>query len=360
MSQDYFDDLRDFTEDQIGCMRRGLNPSENYESASLRPIIDGIRQDLKIAFLFFEKRFKEFDSNFEPRKGIYPIALKNLIKRKEDLISAEESSEQLKIRNGTESEDEKKLRLERNDRYERECEQGLHNEEEIKFVRKSKEELSKLNPRERLSEKIKETEEHYRYTDPSSIEYRDYFYDENQEALILIESEYLALKDEMLSEPGSFRYSRFEVMRWMCEYNYIPKFKFLEKDRNPGSSDYPIFYFDGNVVCVDDFLVNMILNRKSNDPLQKQKIITHSTKMKRRDSLAPVIEQAQLKCQNPRDVAEVWAVLLTFAEEMIPPLRGATEDGLQFLKEGNIAYFDRGALRKRLARQAPPSASSRL
>ena len=361
MSQDYFDDLREFTEDQIGCMRRGLNPSENYELASLRPIIDGIRQDLKIAFLFFEKRFKEFDSNFDPRKGIYPIALKNLIKRKEDLISDTESSEQLKIRNGTETDDEKKLRLEREECYEKECKQGFYNEEEPKFVRKSKEELSKLNPRERLSERIKEIEIQYRYMDPGSIVHSDCFYDEHRASLISIENEYLALKDKILSEPSIFRYSRFEVRRWMCEYNYIPKYNFLEKDRNPGSSDFPVFYFDENFVRADDFSIDMGLNRKGNNPLKQQRIITHSTNGKRRDSLAPVIEAAQRWCLNPHDWAEVWLILEEMARKKTAPFDGNfSVRGLAYQKDGKTTYFDREALRKRLNRQPPLTASSGL
>nr|WP_319563753.1 hypothetical protein [uncultured Rhodoferax sp.] len=365
MSQDYFDDLREFNEDQIGCMRRGLNPSEKYEPTSISPVIDGIRQDLKIAFSYFEKKFKEFDSNFEPRKGIYPIALKELIARKEFLISEKEEldgdkgSERLKIRNGTETLDEKRLRLEREERNEKECEQGCY-EGEPEFVKRSKVELSKLTARERLTEKIKEIENGYRFYDEYSIEYRMMFPDERRERMISIENEYRRLKEILLLAPNNFKYSRYEVMRWMCENNYIPKFKFLEKDRKPSPSDFPIFYLDGSVVCTDDFLIDMSLSRKSKDPQQQKKIITHSTKAKRRDSLSPVIEQAQLKCHDPQDVAEVWAVLLTFAEEKIPPLRGATEDGLQFLKDGNIAYFDREALRKRLDRQTPLIASNRL
>lgn len=75
----------------------------------------------------------------------------------------------------------------------------------------------------------------------------------------------------------------------------------------------------------------------------------HSTK-ERRDSMTPVIELAQKQCRNPKDDAEVWAVLLMLAEKKTPPLIGATEDGLQYLKGGNAANLNRAALKKRLNR----------
>jgi hypothetical protein len=63
-----------------------------------------------------------------------------------------------------------------------------------------------------------------------------------------------------------------------------------------------------------------------------------------------VIEQAQRACKDPTDTAEVWATLQVLAEKRTPPLIGATEDGLQYLKNGSAASFTRDALRKRLAR----------
>ena len=84
--------------------------------------------------------------------------------------------------------------------------------------------------------------------------------------------------------------------------------------------------------------------------------VKHTTKTQRRDSLTPVIEQAQRQCKNPTDTAEVWANLLVHAERKTPPLLGATEEGLQYLKGGAAAKFNREALSKRLARQAPTTA----
>ncbi len=78
--------------------------------------------------------------------------------------------------------------------------------------------------------------------------------------------------------------------------------------------------------------------------------IVHTTKPRRRDTLTPVIEAAQACCRNPKDTAEVWNALLVQAERRSAPLIGATEDGLQYLKDGSAAFFTRDALRKRLGR----------
>lgn len=75
----------------------------------------------------------------------------------------------------------------------------------------------------------------------------------------------------------------------------------------------------------------------------------HSTKT-RRDTLTPVIEQAQTQCRNATDTAEVWGALLVLAEKKTAPLIGATEEGLQYLKHGTVAIFKRNSLGKRLAR----------
>lgn len=78
-------------------------------------------------------------------------------------------------------------------------------------------------------------------------------------------------------------------------------------------------------------------------------VFGHSTKT-RRNGLTPVIEQAQRACKDRTDTAEVWATLQVLAEKKTPPLIGATEAGLQYLKHGCAEIFTRDALRKRLAR----------
>ena len=78
--------------------------------------------------------------------------------------------------------------------------------------------------------------------------------------------------------------------------------------------------------------------------------IVHSTLDKRRDMVWPAIELAQGMCRNPDDVAEVWAQMQVLAKKQTPPFIGATEDGLQYLKAGDVALFKRDTLRKRLTR----------
>jgi hypothetical protein len=82
-------------------------------------------------------------------------------------------------------------------------------------------------------------------------------------------------------------------------------------------------------------------------------VVRHTTKANRRHALQPEIEQAQDKCKDRWDPAEVWAALSKLAEKGHGQLLGATEDGLQYLKDGEGATFTRNALRKRLKRSAP-------
>lgn len=77
-----------------------------------------------------------------------------------------------------------------------------------------------------------------------------------------------------------------------------------------------------------------------------------STKV-RRDTLTPGIEQAQQQSNSAWDVAEVWVVLSAMAEKRVAPFIGATEDGIQWLKNGEAANFTRKALAERLRRKKP-------
>ena len=79
-------------------------------------------------------------------------------------------------------------------------------------------------------------------------------------------------------------------------------------------------------------------------------VVRHSTKGSRRRTLQPEIERAQELCKDRWDSAEVWAALSKLAEKKHGLLIGATEDGLQYLKDGEAANFTRDALRKRLKR----------
>ncbi|MDP3251623.1 MAG: hypothetical protein Q8M77_06895 [Hydrogenophaga sp.] len=99
--------------------------------------------------------------------------------------------------------------------------------------------------------------------------------------------------------------------------------------------------------------VNKLQKEAAPSPTTEAEVATtsfvHSTKS-RRNALTPVIELAQAQCRNPRDTAEVWAALLVLAEKQSPPLRGATEEGIQYLSNGVAEIFKRDSLRKRLAR----------
>jgi len=97
---------------------------------------------------------------------------------------------------------------------------------------------------------------------------------------------------------------------------------------------------------------------KNEPPRDDRPSFVHTTKV-RRDSLMPAIEKAQTHCRDPLDTAEVWAQLLVLAEKRFPPLIGATEEGLQYFKDGEAKFFARDALRKRLGRLPPISADKR-
>ena len=74
----------------------------------------------------------------------------------------------------------------------------------------------------------------------------------------------------------------------------------------------------------------------------------HSTKTARRDSIAPVIDLAKSKCHNQQDTAEVWAQMEVLAQEEKPPFQGSMAEGLKYTKKGEVHYFTRDALDKRL------------
>lgn len=73
----------------------------------------------------------------------------------------------------------------------------------------------------------------------------------------------------------------------------------------------------------------------------------HSTRT-RRDTITPVIDQAQSKCRNPKDTAEVWAQMEVLAEDEVPPFQGRMVEGLKYTKKDEVKYFTRSALDKRL------------
>ena len=83
---------------------------------------------------------------------------------------------------------------------------------------------------------------------------------------------------------------------------------------------------------------------------QSRGLVAHSTKT-RRHTLDPVIEVAQSKCNDPFDTAAVWAALSVLAEQKQTPLLGATEEGIQWLKNGAAAIYSRRNLGDKLRRK---------
>lgn len=76
-----------------------------------------------------------------------------------------------------------------------------------------------------------------------------------------------------------------------------------------------------------------------------------STRQKRRHTLTLIIESAQSKCSNPEDVAAVWVQLCVMAEQREGLLLGATEEGIQWLKNGDVSILSRRSLAGIIKRQ---------
>jgi hypothetical protein len=80
--------------------------------------------------------------------------------------------------------------------------------------------------------------------------------------------------------------------------------------------------------------------------------ISHSTKSRRRDLLDLVIDEAQAKCSDKWDKAEVWLQLLGLAKARRAPLIGIVNEGLQYEDGEEWKIFKKSALTKRLERRA--------
>lgn len=71
----------------------------------------------------------------------------------------------------------------------------------------------------------------------------------------------------------------------------------------------------------------------------------------RSDLLTPVIEAAQMACGDPNDTAKVWSELRSMAERKVQPLRGITEEGIQWVDSSDAPKTLKiGALRDRIRR----------
>jgi hypothetical protein len=75
-----------------------------------------------------------------------------------------------------------------------------------------------------------------------------------------------------------------------------------------------------------------------------------TTKSRRRDTLAPVIERAQRQSLDKNDTAQVWAQLQAMADDAQAPLISSTKEGVKYHRAGADALFKREDLRKRLKR----------
>ncbi|WP_298234422.1 hypothetical protein [uncultured Azohydromonas sp.] len=83
-------------------------------------------------------------------------------------------------------------------------------------------------------------------------------------------------------------------------------------------------------------------------PQVEVRTIVHSTTAERRDALRPAIEEAQRRCRNSADVAEVWNAMRTLADEQYGSLVGTLPDGSIKHRDG---VLKRKALAERLRRE---------
>lgn len=71
----------------------------------------------------------------------------------------------------------------------------------------------------------------------------------------------------------------------------------------------------------------------------------------RRDLMAAAIEAAQRACSDPTDAVQVWLELRSMAERRVQPLRGTTEDGIQWVDSSDAPRTLKiGGLRDRIRR----------
>lgn len=230
MIKTYFDSIRAFNECQIGGMIHGQIPLDINNSELIRPILDGIRNDLKIAFSYFDKKFQEFDQSFQPRKGIYPIALKKIICSKQELIAEKEKMKirreyEIKMRDETESAEDKKFRIEKEKLEEIRYQIG---DDEPKFNYLTLNQISKLTRDKKLEYilRLSEFESYLKYYNGISDDYIYIYSDQLKNEMTEVDDRYKKLKEILLTRPDTFTYSRYEVMRWMDYHGYNPKIKF--------------------------------------------------------------------------------------------------------------------------------------
>ena len=74
----------------------------------------------------------------------------------------------------------------------------------------------------------------------------------------------------------------------------------------------------------------------------------------RTNFLTPIIERAQAAAPDGLSAAAVWVELQRLAAVKVAPLYGATDEGIQYLKDGAPLIFTRQALGERLKRASAP------
>ena len=85
---------------------------------------------------------------------------------------------------------------------------------------------------------------------------------------------------------------------------------------------------------------------------QTNSVTVHTTKGKKNHPLAHIIIEAQKELSDKFNTAAVWANLQALAAKKFSNLLGETEDGIQYPKKGETAYFTKDALAMYLKRQS--------
>jgi hypothetical protein len=81
------------------------------------------------------------------------------------------------------------------------------------------------------------------------------------------------------------------------------------------------------------------------------KVVKNTTKGKRRDILAPVLEHAQSLCKNPFDTSEVWGVMLNLDKKHFPTFLHHEGEAIAYMVGDETKLFTRKKLKDRLRGQ---------
>lgn len=87
------------------------------------------------------------------------------------------------------------------------------------------------------------------------------------------------------------------------------------------------------------------------EPKASTTSVAHKVHFSSTDVLSEVLATAQQRSADPLDTTVVWIALQQLAEQEIFPLKGADEEGIKYLKNGEPAWFTKDHLRDRLRTQ---------